>query len=94
MDSLRTFEPDFQLQHMAGILYNIAPFVRHWLLLNLLFGSFQTDAWLQRYGHYKLLGVYGGFEMKPALCMFAKLVQTLGQFRPNLFCKYCANFDS
>jgi hypothetical protein len=26
--------------------------------------------------------------------MFAKLVQTLGQFRPNLFCKYCANFDS
>jgi hypothetical protein len=44
---------------MILILFSTTQFVRHYLLLNLFSGLFQTDHWLQRYGHSKLLGVFG-----------------------------------
>ena len=38
------------------MFWSIAQFVGYGLLLNLFFGSLQTDNWLLRYGHFKLWG--------------------------------------
>ena len=36
--------------------HKLAQFVGHGRLLNLFFGSSQTDVWLPRYGHFKFWG--------------------------------------
>ena len=38
------------------MFYKLAQFVGHGWVLNLFFGSLQTDKWLQRYGHFKVSG--------------------------------------
>ena len=41
---------------MGPMLHKVAQFLGHGRLLNLFFGSSQTDVWLPRYGHSKFWG--------------------------------------
>jgi hypothetical protein len=41
---------------MGQMHHKLAQFVGHGRLLNLFFGSSQTDVWLPRYGHFKFWG--------------------------------------
>ncbi len=45
-----------QWLRMAQMQHNLAQFVGHGRLLNLFFGSSQTDDWLPKYGHFKFWG--------------------------------------
>ncbi len=47
------FRPPVIWWHMGQMHHNLAQFVDHGRLLNLFFGSSQTDDWLPRYGHFK-----------------------------------------
>ena len=51
--------PAVKLQRLIRNIWNIAQFVGHCWLLNLFFGSLETDDWLLRYGHFKVLGWWG-----------------------------------
>ncbi len=43
-----------QMMELPNPAYHTpAQFVGHWRLLNVFFGSPQTEHWLQRYGHFK-----------------------------------------
>jgi hypothetical protein len=55
--SLRVvFQPWVIWWLIVQIHHKVAQFVGHGRLLNLYFGSSQTDVWLPRYGHFKFWG--------------------------------------
>jgi hypothetical protein len=49
---------------MGQMHRKVAHFVGHGRLLNLFFGSSQTDVWLPRYGHFKFWGGVTGVVQK------------------------------
>ena len=51
--------PAVKLRRIVYLLWNIAQFVSYGLLLNLFFGSLQTDNWMLRYVHFKDWGEVG-----------------------------------
>ena len=63
---------------MVHTLWNIAQFVGYGLLLNVFFGSLQTDNWLLRYGHFKVLRGVGIQKLSLLLV-----------YMPSGLCKLC-----
>ena len=55
--SLRAVFQSWAIWWLMGRMHHkVVQFVGHGRLLNLFFGSSQTDVWLPRYGHFKFWG--------------------------------------
>jgi hypothetical protein len=91
------------LQSMSLRCHNPAQFVGHGRLLNLFFGSSQTEHWLPRYGHFKfcrgrgvqipsLLVVCSWFSLTDSVrSWFARLVRACVMYTMH---KPCANLNA
>ena len=76
------------LWRTSQMLHTPAQFVGHGRMLNVFFGSSQTEHWLPKYGHFKFRGIGGVPELSLLVVYswFTCLVQVTSRE-----CKLCVN---